>query len=216
MNIKKIVTIAFYIVSAIMYSQEENTVAKLKPFFGLKAGVNVHPQKDPDGDMHYSFGYQAGSTLNIPMSSKFSFQPELLIQFIASEYDFVSVYSNGTESGESKTKSFYLNVPLNFKYGISKKVNIELGPNVTYLLSGKQKVKRTANFDGITSIDEFNYNSNSSSKKLGFGVNLGTGYAINDQLYVGFRYTLFISEYQSADDTLSNSVFALSVGYNFN
>ncbi len=215
MNIRKIITASFFIVSAVLYGQEEKTVVKQKSFFGLKVGVNAHPTKDTDGDTHYSFGYQIGSTLNVSITSKFSFQPELLLQFIGTKYDYSNSYSNGTVTEESKTKSFYLNLPLNFKYAVAKKVSIELGPNVSYLLSGKEKVTRTSNLDGITYVDEDNYNSDSNSKKLGFGVNLGTEYNINDQLYTGLRYTLFISEYQSADDTLSNSVFALSVGYNF-
>lgn len=209
---KKIIVAAFFMVSGAFYGQGK-TDAKSNAFFGLKTGVNVHPTKDNDGDTHFSFGYQVGSTLNVPISSKFSFQPELLLQFIGSKYDYVNVYSNGTETGESKIKSFYLNVPLNFKYTVTKKVAIELGPNVSYLLSGKQKVTRTTNMDGV--VYETNYESNSDSNKLSFGINLGTEYNITKQIYTGLRYTLFITKYQTADDTLSNSVFALSLGYNF-
>lgn len=216
MKTAKRITAIFFMLGAIAYGQEEKAVVKMKPFFGLKAGLNAHPVKNRDSGSTYSFGYQLGTTLNVPISPKFSFQPELLFQYIGSRYGYSNSYSNGSVTDESKTKSHYLTLPLNFKYAISKKVGIELGPSINYLVSGTEKVTVTSNLSGVTTVDEFNYKVSEGSDRLSFAANLGTEYYLNDQLYTGLRYTLFISQYQSADDTLSNSVFALSLGYNFN
>lgn len=216
MPIKRLFLVSLFIASATIYGQEEvKHERKLKPFFGVKAGFNFLNTKDYDGDSRFSFGYQLGTILNVPISSKFSFQPELFYQAINIKSDYTSVYSNGTVSSESKYKNSYLQLPLLFKYAISKKIDVELGPNVSYLLSGKKTVETTSVLDGVTTTSERTDTYTSTTSRIGFGVNLGTNYSINDQLYAGFRYTLFINEFQTLDSTLDNSVFAFSLGYNF-
>lgn len=195
------------------YGQETPLEKKSNVVFGVKAGINALQTKIYESSK-IGIGFQVGATLDIPISTKFSFQPELLFQVVNSKYDYNNVYSNGSILDEVQNKNAFLLVPLNFKYAISKKVGIELGPNIGYLVGPKQTIKTTYNFDGLISSSERStteYNGN----KFTLGANLGVNYNISNQLYAGLRYTLFISQYQTADDTLNNSVFSLSMGYKF-
>jgi Outer membrane protein beta-barrel domain len=212
---KIIILLAVVCFSIPFYGQEKAlSEAKLKTVFGVKAGVNLINTKTDDGNSNIGIGYQVGATLNIPISSKFSFQPELMLQVVNSKYEYYNVYSNGNVREEVKNKNTFLQLPLNFNYAISRKVAIELGPNIGYIVGYKQTVERTTNLDGIIMVSERN-STEIDGNKIIFGANLGANYNITDAIYTGLRYTLFISEYQTADSTLSNSLFSLSLGYNF-
>lgn len=214
---KKLIFISLLLgITTACFSQEIEKGKNNKPFFGIKAGVNIINSKINEKDSKIFFGYQIGTTLNIPMSDKFSFQPELAIQSISNGYYYKNEYSNGYLIEDITYRYLFINIPLDFKYAISKKVNIDFGPNIAYLLSNKKKATYEENLDGNFYSSSSVKNVTSASKKVNFGANLGVNYNFNDKVYTGLRYTLFISSYQNIRDTMSNSVFALSVGYNFN
>jgi opacity protein-like surface antigen len=189
--------------------------SKLKPFFGVKGGFNIVTTKEDGNGRNFSLGYQFGGTLTVPISSKFSFQPELFLQTIVVKYNYYNEYSNGFYSEEITYRNNYLQLPLLFKYSISKKVAIELGPNLNYVTSAKRKVKEESTLDGVSSSSVYTYKLKPTSNRLGYGINLGTTYDIDSQMYVGFRYNLFIRQFQTLDSTLDNSAFVFSLGYNF-
>ncbi len=211
---KIVILLAVVCFSISFYGQETPSEIKSKVVFGVKAGVNLINTKTDDGNSNIGIGYQVGATLNIPISSKFSFQPELLLQVVNSKYEYYTVYSNGNVREEVKNKNTFLQLPLNFNYAISRKVAIELGPNIGYIVGYKQTVERTTNIDGIVMVSERN-STEIDGNKIIFSANLGANYNITDAIYTGLRYTLFISKYQTADATLNNSLFSLSLGYNF-
>lgn len=212
---KKIFFLILFGVALNSVGQEDKSSSAKKTYFGVKAGFNIVKSSRYNDGSHLNFGYQIGSTFTIPMSDKFSFQPELLIQSIGYATKYVNVYSNGTTSDESKSRNTYLQVPLNFEYAVSKKFDIELGPNIGFLLNSKKTIHSEYNINGTLSTFDKSYNNTSNLKKIGLGINLGTSYKIDSNIYLGFRYTLFVDSYQSIDSTLDNSIFALSVGYNF-
>lgn len=202
-----------------VHAQEVKSEKKSKSiFFGVKAGVNA-VKTNENKDNPLSFGYQIGTTLNIPISKRFSFQPEILYQQINTNQKTVIEYFNGTRTKEVTTKNSLLLVPLNFQYAISKKVNIDLGPTVGYAINVEKTDKVIENINGVETIYNFDPNYNfgykSKSNKIALGFNLGTNYNFTETIYAGFRYTLFISDFQTLDSTIENSLFALSMGYNF-
>lgn len=197
------------------YGQDVKQVNKNKPFFGVKTGFNIIKSSNYEGGSHLNYGYQIGTTFTIPISSKFSFQPELLIQSIGYANKYVSVYSNGTISDEITVRNTYLQFPLNFKYEISNKFNIELGPNISLLLNSKKMTHSEYVLDGTSSTFDNSYDNTANYKKVGFGINLGTNYIIVPNVYAGLRYTLLIASYQTIKSTMDNSIFAFSIGYNF-
>ncbi len=210
---KFLFVIALVFVFTNSQSQEVKT-KNLKSFFGVKAGFNFLKSSN-DGNSTINFGYQIGSTYEIPISSKFSFQPELLLQSIGGTKTFFNQYSNGTINEEVVNRNSYLQLPLLFKFKFSNKFNIDFGPNAAFIISAKKTSTSTYNLNGenITIVETTKGTKN--FKKVNFGLNLGANYFISEKLYTGFRYTIFVASYQTLENSLNNSVFAFSLGYNF-
>ncbi len=188
---------------------------KSKAYFGFKAGFNVLKSTKNDYS-NYNFGYQLGTTYTIPMSTKFTFQPELLFQSIGGKFKYKNQFSNSNSTTfEEKIRNSYLQIPLLFKYSISKKVDIDFGPNMAFIISAINNSTYYREIDGQTTVSYITEKGTKYYKKINFGINLGTNYSISDTMYAGFRYTLFVDTYQTLESTLNNSVFAFSLGYNF-
>ena len=124
-------------------------------------------------------------------SEKFSFQPELL--YSGQGYD-TDIDSEGIIALN------YLNIPLMAKYYATKKLSLEAGPQIGFLLSTKGG---TEDYKDLF-------------KTTGFGVNMGIGYKLDNGLNFGARYNWGLSNISVTNDvTMNNSVFQFSVGYFF-
>ncbi len=206
----------FILLIAITFSsfgQNSKSDSSKNSYFSVKAGFNLINTSNYDGGHHLNFGYQIGGTIVIPMSSKFSFQPELLIQSIGASTKYTNIYSNGTTSEENKYRNVYMQFPLDFKYTITNKVGVEFGPNISVALSSKKVFHGEYNLDGTLTTYDNSYNNMSNLKKLGFGFNIGTNYDITSNVYTGLRYTLMIGN--NINQIMDNSILAFSIGYNF-
>ncbi|AWG20132.1 hypothetical protein FFWV33_00655 [Flavobacterium faecale] len=182
---KKILTLA--ILTVLGFTNV--TAQKIK--FGIKGGLNfANISGDNTKDASTVTAFNFGVLSEIPLSDKFSFQPELL-------------YSGQGYSLNDKTIALgYLNVPLMGKYYVSKGFSVEAGPQIGYLLSAKNE-----------SLDIKN-----SLKTVDFGVNFGLGYKLENGLNFGARYNMGVSNINKSDysaDKIKNGVLQLSVGYFF-
>lgn len=196
------------------FSQEEKT--KSKSFFGVKLGVNAIKLTEHE-DKSLSFGFQVGTTLTIPISKRFAFQPEVLLQTANYSKKSTYVFSNGYAINEQSTKNMLLLIPLNFKYSISKKIDIDLGPTVGLNVKVDRTQVVTQNIDGNVEVFDLDPDNDPYAKKttIVLAANLGVNYNFTETIYAGLRYSLFISEFQTLDRTMDSSLFALSVGYSF-
>ncbi|MEO6174508.1 MAG: porin family protein [Flavobacterium circumlabens] len=159
--------------------------------FGAKGGLNfasVSGDNTEGIDVVTSFNF--GVVSEIPVSDKFSFQPELM-------------YSGQGYSFNDNTIALnYLNIPLMGKYYLTKGLSLEAGPQIGFLLSAKN--------DKTDVKDSFN--------TFDFGVNFGLGYKLDNGLNFGARYNLGLTDINNLDNSSSknkNGVFQLSVGYFF-
>ncbi|TCN52467.1 PorT family protein [Flavobacterium circumlabens] len=159
--------------------------------FGAKGGLNfasVSGDNTEGIDVVTSFNF--GVLSEIPVSDKFSFQPELM-------------YSGQGYSFNDNTIALnYLNIPLMGKYYLTKGLSLEAGPQIGFLLSAKN--------DKTDVKDSFN--------TFDFGVNFGLGYKLDNGLNFGARYNLGLTDINNLDNSSSknkNGVFQLSVGYFF-
>ena len=159
--------------------------------FGAKGGLNfasVTGDNTEDIDMVTSFNF--GVLSEIPVSDKFSFQPELLYS------------GQGYSFNENTIALSYLNLPLMGKYYITKGLSFEAGPQIGYLLSAENEDTDVK--------DSFN--------GFDFGVNFGLGYKLDNGINFGARYNLGLTDINNLDNSSSknkNGVFQLSVGYFF-
>ena len=173
--------------------------------FGAKAGVSFANLTGDVEGLNMRTGLHVGGVVEIPISDKFSFQPELLYSMQgAKEKD-----SYEGETYEATLKVDYLNVPLMAKFYVAEGFSIEAGPQVGFLLSAKAKAE-VGGSSGEEDIKDY-------FKGIDFGANLGFGYKMENGLNFGARYNLGLANIADSDDgDVKNGVFQISVGYFFN
>jgi hypothetical protein len=159
--------------------------------FGAKGGLNFATLSgDNTGDIEMVTAFNFGLMAELPITEKFSFQPELLYS------------GQGFSAGNNTVALNYLNVPLMGKYYLSKGFSLEAGPQIGYLLSAKN--------EDVDVKDSF--------KSVDFGANFGVGYKLENGLNFSARYNLGLSNINNVNginDKNKNSVFQVSVGYFF-
>ena len=159
--------------------------------FGVKGGLNFASiSGDNTGDIDPVTSFNFGVMSEIPISEKFSFQPELMYS------------GQGYSIGDDTVELSYLNLPLMGKYYVTKGLSLEAGPQIGFLLA--------ADNEGTDVKDSFN--------SVDLGVNFGVGYKLDNGLNFGVRYNLGLSDINDLDgfnDKNQNGVFQFSVGYFF-
>lgn len=173
--------------------------------FGVKAGANLTTFTGDVEDLDSKVGFHVGGFAEIKLTDKFAVQPEILFSTQGAKEKESSPFG----SFEYKTNLSYLNIPVMAKYYVAEKFSLEAGPQIGFLLSAKAK------FDGGgESGDE---DIKDGLKSIDFGVNFGAGYDFTENVSVGLRYNLGLSNISDSegDGKVKNSVFSLSVGYKF-
>ncbi|WP_343587301.1 porin family protein [Flavobacterium sp.] len=182
---KKILLLAVFTVLAFV------NVNAQKIQFGAKAGLNFSTVSGDDTNgIDYVTSFNFGVLSEIPISEKFSFQPEIMYS------------GQGYSFGDDTVALNYLNIPLMGKYYITKGLSIEAGPQVGFLLSAKNESTNVK--DSFNTVD--------------FGVNFGVGYKLDNGLNFGVRYNLGLTDINNVEGSSSknkNAAFQVSVGYFF-
>jgi hypothetical protein len=142
-------------ISLSAYSQRKfNPKTDHENFFriGAKAGVNINKINGQSYRSGFSYNYLLGGFMQLNFSKIFGLQPE--INFVQSSSEFSNdpstVYDDLFYNGsQRKAKLDYLKIPLllNINVGPSKRVKLQLGPQVASLL--KQSVDSLKNNTNI-------------------------------------------------------------------
>lgn len=188
--------------------------------FGAKAGLNLSKVTGENVDSFDSRTcFHLGVVAEIPLSDKFSFQPELLYSCQGAGYseeeniiiNEPSTMLKAAAVYEGTIKADYLNLPLMAKYYVTEGLSLEVGPQVGYLISAKDKYEYPGE-SGEDDIKEY-------LKSVDFGANFGLGYKLKNGVNFGARYNLGLSDNNDdpdlEDSKFKNSVFQFSVGYFF-
>ncbi|GGW55478.1 outer membrane protein with beta-barrel domain [Winogradskyella epiphytica] len=160
--------------------------------FGAKAGLNVSTFSGGDADRNSLIGFHAGFISEIPLSEKFSLQPELLYTTQGSE-----------ANGNVKVKVDYIALPIMAKYYLADGFSLEVGPQFSFLVNDKIEFE-----DSI--LPEFD----TDAANIDVGANIGLGYNLGDNMLVQARYNFGITTVAENPD-VKNSVFQVSLGYKF-
>lgn len=183
--------------------------------FGVKAGLNLSSasvDRGYDTDISSLVGVHVGGFANFKLDEKFAVQPELLF----STQGFKEYLNDGGYIYDDKIKLTYINLPINFQYAIVPKFNVEAGPQIDFLLSGKADGKHYDPMFDETYIQN-NVDIKDSLKGVVFGFNIGAGYAITSKLSANVRYHLGLSD---ADDmegvNVKNRNLQVGLSYSFN
>jgi hypothetical protein len=187
--------------------------------YGLKAGANYSKfsaDSDSDGsDLDFykrKVGFYLGGFLNVDLSNKFQFQPELLFALEGTSFEReVETTDNGFESNptvsdfESDINDYTIAAPLVIRYLITETLFLEAGPQLAYVLDRKEKIKKNP-FEpsGDPQPAEYDYD------KFDFGITLGAGYKISESLCLNGRYFHSLLE---RDYNIKSSIFNLGIEY---
>lgn len=185
--------------------------------FGLNTGLNLSTWTgDIEGvDLKTRVGINGGGFVAIQFSEKLTLQPEVMFsnQGVIVDDAVVSVDGIGNVEGDVRFYLSYINVPVMVKYYVVKRFNVEVGPQIGFLISAKS-VTTVKGYKGENKLDV-----KESFESIDFGLNFGAGYDFNEKISVGARYNLGlanIAKTEEGDNTkLKNSVFSLLVGFKF-
>lgn len=166
---------------------------------GVKAGLNGYnfSGDDVEGeDFKTKFGFHAGGFVNIPVSSNFSVQPELLYSMEG---------ATQKESGSDINFNLnYINIPVLLQFNSQSGFYAEGGPQIGFLTSAKAE---TSGVD--VDLKEF-------LKGTNFSFALGAGYRLSSGLGFGARYNLGLSNISDETDSeLKTGGFQIGISYKF-
>jgi opacity protein-like surface antigen len=179
--------------------------------FGIKGGLNLANLSGDIKDNSSKIGFNVGGFVEIKVSDKFAIQPELLYSKQGTKFE-----KSGTGfSSESKRNLSYINIPVMAKYYAADKFSLEFGPQIGFLTSAEADF--TVTTLGVTVSG--NEDVKDEYESIDFGVNFGAGFDFTENLSLGLRYNLGLSNIaktESGDDTkIKNNVLSLSLGYKF-
>ena len=180
--------------------------------FGIKGGANLMMMGKYDflGTEYtskYTPGWQAGFYLDLPLSEKLSFMPEVLYSQKGGKIE--ETVSGNT--GEIKLKAGYIDVPVLLSFNASPEFSIVFGPQASFLINQTTKIYAN-NTLTTTTTDKDNFRSS-----IAGGI-VGLGYKITPKVNLNARYSMDFQSIANEDinqDKSRFSGFALSLGFGF-
>ncbi|CAM4299407.1 porin family protein [Gillisia limnaea] len=167
--------------------------------FGAKGGVNFstfsgdgqNAFNDPDGRTSFNLGLLA----EIPVSDRFSVQPEVL--YSGQGYD-ISERSNGNDI---EYQLDYINIPVLAKFYVTDGFALEAGPQVGFLVNSEIDYNPSSTNDNNSiSLSEDQFNT------VDFSVALGASYKFQGGFFVNGRYNIGLTDIY--DDSFANNIFS--------
>ncbi|MEO6524084.1 MAG: porin family protein [Mucilaginibacter sp.] len=191
--------------------------------FGVIAGLNLASISSTSSGSSISSsslaGFHVGAFADFELSKSVSIQPGVLFSLKGGSDE--STQSSGSYSVHATDKLTlnYVEIPVNIFYHIPVsigKIFLGGGPYVALGLSGKEKVTYTGSVSGNAEAN-VTFGSNSGDvKNPDFGLNLGAGIALQNNLLFKVGYGIGIANLSNTSGTTShNNVFGISVGYSF-
>lgn len=199
---KKLITmiVCLAIVNVAGASGKSNDIKKFS--FGAKTGLNVATfagtnTKDLHKSIKVNMGFHIGVVGEIKGSDDFTFAPEILFSTQGFRTDMDAIGDMGSINVN------YIAIPIMSRFYLINCLSLDVGPYVGFATSLKIKD------DGETvKVGSEKYNI------FDYGLCLGMTYNLKHKFFASVRYEIGISDViKTLNNT--NSVFQLSVGYNF-
>lgn len=182
---------------------------------GAKGGVNFATLSgDNLGSIKSLTGFHIGGLVEIPISERFSVQPEVLYTAQGGKYS-----EKGTEFGvnysyDIKEKLDYIQVPVMAKYYVIDGLSIEAGPQIAFLTSSKLDYEGTLGGISVSGNEDLDNVSD-----IDFSLGAGASYRLPMGLFFTARYNFGLSNLNDSDNSdnqkIHNRVAQISVGYSF-
>ena len=178
--------------------------------FGPKVGVDYTHQWGKNINDESALSYQAGVFMEYRFSNKFAIAPEVVFAAHNRPESDLNLWMNEYPPRDVTTTyhTNYINIPVMFKYYVTKSLSIDLGPQFGFKVYDKYTEKWEE--DGkkiIVKHDMYHRN-------FDFGLGLGATYNFSEKVFVQLRYTLgLVPLYE--DGNARNGNAQLSIGYRF-
>ncbi len=203
-----LITVALFLSATALQAQEIR--------LGAKGGLNLSTFGGDVEDVNSRTGFHIGGLVEIPLSERFSIQPEILYSAQGAKYEDAGEFGGVPYDYTVTTKLDYIQVPLMAKVYVVEGLAIEAGPQVAFLVNDKYE------FDGdlgpFESEDEGDLDENDLSS-VDVSLGAGASYRLPMGLFFGARYNFGLSNVNDADDSddykIHNNVLQVSVGYSF-
>ncbi|HSJ11580.1 MAG TPA: porin family protein [Gillisia sp.] len=166
--------------------------------FGAKGGVNFstfrgdgnNAWNDPSGRTSFHLGLLA----EIPMSERFSIQPEVL--YSGQGYDI----ANRNNADDIEFQLDYINVPVIAKVYVFEGLALEAGPQVSFLVKSEIDYKPSSVNSGDVNLNSDQFNT------VDFSVAMGASYKFRGGFFVNGRYNIGLTDIY--DDSFAGGTFA--------
>lgn len=213
------------------------TTAQAQIRFGVEAGVNLanmHLKFDGEeiGNPKVKIGPKAGFIADIGLTSQLSFQPGIFYSMkgAVNEMDETTTITiGGTQVSqrsmlETKFKTTYIEVPLNFQYEMSgPHFFIGAGPYVAMAVDGHTLSSGSVTTAGVKvdvpeTKEEIKWGNDGKTtdfRRLDYGVNINLGYMLDMGLFIRAQYGLGLANFAADNDNFNakNTAFAFTLGY---
>jgi len=209
--------LALYLMLGLLTSvnaQQANSITTFK--VGIKAGANLSNLYSKNVNSENALlGFNAGFFVKLPVTQFFAIQPELYYTRKGAKNEYNNVFA----TGNVKYTFDYIELPILAVINISKNFNVQAGPYVGYLLSGKViNESNVSLFDFERNISTDDYNKLDAGLIGGIGVdfsmisfmlryNYGLTRVGKDKNYGGANYVFPDGK---------NSVLSLNIAISFN
>jgi len=186
--------------------------------FGIAGGLNVSDviegrRGDYGSTTDTKAGFNAGITLEIPIFPAIAFAPEALYsqKGYSLRYDSDAGYS----AGKFTQTTNFIDIPLLFSFRVGPAFNILVGPQVSFLVSTKNKFN-----DGFGTTEEETINNNSDNyDKTMIGGVVGFRYDITPSVDIHARYAIDFRQNDGYDNYYTpqyrNQVVSVGLGVKF-
>ncbi len=178
-----------FVIVGLLVSSLFTMQATAQTSFGVKAGATFSNFKGDQAE-ETKTGLVIGGFGTYNFTEKISGQLELL-------YTQLGARENGGSYDFS-----YVNVPLLARYNVWNGLNIETGPQIGFLLSGKTK-SSSGNKTDIKHL----------LNKTDFGWVIGAAYELPNGAGAGIRYTPGFSDISTNSDDIKNTAFQITLSY---
>lgn len=198
-NIQKSKAKVTLLLSLFCFLISSNLIAQ-EAHFGVKAGLNYSSiVGDLVEGLKFRFSGHAGIYLEIEVTDKFSFQPEIVyssqgFQF-SSDLQTIQNEVNTFNQNDIRTnvQFNFLNIPVLAKFSLNERLSLDFGPQVGFLLNQVTKIKNLDQRDEARPDDR---TSISGGFQLDYGAvagvtyKIGHAFSVQPRFYLGLRNRL--------------------------
>jgi hypothetical protein len=147
---------------------------------GVKGGLNISNLYTSDASNSDMIpGFNVGVFATMPVDNLLSFQPELYVSTKGGSVTYNNLFVDGT----ANFNLTYIEMPVLGVFNLTRFVNFQVGPYISYLVDGKVTNKANVNlFNFEQNINVNNYN------RLDAGIIVGLG-IVAHKITMGLRYS---------------------------